>query len=227
MEIDPVVGSSWTLPSAVYLDPALLKREMESLFGKSWQIVGRRDQVTRPGGYFTAQLLGEPLLIVRGNDGVLRGFYNVCRHRAGPPAEGCGSRKVFRCGYHGWTYSLDGHLLNAPEMEGTNNFDHNQFGLQPVPIGEWGAWVFVNLDTAAQALVPTLRELPQQAAKYSLENLKLVERRDYVMECNWLEGLRRQFSRGLPLAKRSPKPESGTRLWAICNRHLRIPFTPG
>jgi choline monooxygenase len=185
IEIDPVVGNSWTLPTEVYLDPALLEREKESLFGKTWQIVGRRDQVARSGDYFTAQLVGEPLLIARGNDGVLRGFYNVCRHRAGPPAEGCGSRKVFRCGYHGWTYSLDGRLLNAPEMDGTNNFDHSQFGLQPVPIDEWGAWVFVNLDAAAQALVPTLRELPQQAAKYSLENLKLVERRDYVMECNW------------------------------------------
>src|SRR5438105_15934561 len=105
IKIDPAVGSSWTLPADVYLDPALLERERQSLFGKSWQIVGRRDQVAIAGDYFTAQLVGEPLLVVRGSDGVLRAFYNVCRHRAGPPAEGCGSRKVFRCGYHGWTYS--------------------------------------------------------------------------------------------------------------------------
>ncbi|HEX4663597.1 MAG TPA: aromatic ring-hydroxylating dioxygenase subunit alpha [Terriglobales bacterium] len=185
IEIDPAVESSWTLPTDVYLDPGLLVREKESLFGNSWQIVGRRDQVGNTGDYFTAELVGEPLLIVRGSDGVLRGFYNVCRHRAGPPAEGCGSRKVFRCGYHGWTYSLDGRLLNAPEMDGTRNFDHSQFGLQAVPIGEWGAWVFVNLDTSAEALVPSLRELPNQALKYSLQDLKLVERREYVMECNW------------------------------------------
>jgi len=184
-EIDPAVGKSWTLPADVYLDPALLEREKQVLFSKTWQIVGRRDQVANPGDYFTAELTGEPLLIVRGSDGVLRGFYNVCRHRAGPPAEGCGSRKVFRCGYHGWTYSLDGRLLNAPEMDGTTNFDHSQFGLQPVPIGEWGAWVFVNLDARAGALVSGLRELPEQAAKYRLEKLKLAERREYVMECNW------------------------------------------
>jgi len=185
IEIDPVAGNSWTLPADVYLDPALLEREKQSLFGRTWQIVGRRDQVGNPGDYFTAELTGEPLLIVRGNDGVLRGFYNVCRHRAGPPAEGCGSRKVFRCGYHGWTYSLDGRLLNAPEMDGTANFDHSQFGLQPVPIGEWGAWVFVNLDAKAEALAPSLHELPEQAAKYQLENLKLADRREYVMDCNW------------------------------------------
>jgi len=184
-DIDPSVGQSWTLPAEVYLDPALLEREKQDLLGKTWQIVGRRDQVANTGDYFTTKLLGEPLLIVRGSDEVLRGFYNVCRHRAGPPAEGCGSRKVFRCGYHGWTYSLDGRLLNSPEMEGTANFDHSQFGLQPVSIGEWGAWVLVNLDEHASALLPSLRELPQQTEKYHFPKLKLAERRDYVMECNW------------------------------------------
>jgi len=185
IEIDPLVGKSWTLPSDVYLDAAQLEREKQALFGKTWQILGRRDQVSKAGEYFTAELTGEPLLIARGSDGVLRGFYNVCRHRAGPPAEGCGSRKVFRCGYHGWTYSLDGRLLNAPEMDGTEAFDHRQFGLQPVQVGEWGAWVFVNLDPKAEPLLANLRELPEQAAKYSLEKLKLAERREYVMECNW------------------------------------------
>src|SRR5213082_3049306 len=81
-QIDPAVGESWTLPADVYLDPAVLEREKQSLFGRTWQIVGRRDQVTNPGDYFTAELTGEPLLIVRGADGVVRGFYNVCRHRA-------------------------------------------------------------------------------------------------------------------------------------------------
>ncbi|HWC16001.1 MAG TPA: aromatic ring-hydroxylating dioxygenase subunit alpha [Terriglobales bacterium] len=185
IDIDASVGDSWTLPAEVYLDAALLDREKQDLLGKTWQIVGRRDQVANSGDYFTAQLVGEPLLIVRGSDGVLRGFYNVCRHRAGPPAEGCGSRKVFRCGYHGWTYSLDGRLLNAPEMDGTANFDHSQFGLQPVPIGEWGAWVFVNLDERAQGLISSLRQLSQQTEKYELAKLKLAERRDYVMNCNW------------------------------------------
>jgi len=185
LQISPSVRNSWTLPADVYLDPALLERERQDLFGKSWQIVGRRHQVTNPGDYFTAELAGEPLLIVRGSDGALRGFYNVCRHRAGPPAEGCGSRKVFRCGYHGWTYSLDGRLLNAPEMEGTEGFDYAQFGLRPVRTEEWGAWIFVNLDQDAEALIPALHELPQQASKYGLERLKLADRREYLMECNW------------------------------------------
>src|SRR5436190_1347672 len=174
-----------TLESKYYIDPAVLPLERERIFCRTWQCVGYAEQVAAAGQYFTFDLAGEPLLIARGSDSRLRGFYNVCRHRAGPPAEGCGTRKVFRCGYHGWTYSLEGRLLNAPEMDATESFDYSQFGLQPVQVGEWGAWVFVNLDAKAEPLLANLRELPEQAAKYSLEKLKLAERREYVMECNW------------------------------------------
>jgi len=185
LEIDDEVGRSWTLPASVYLDANVLEREKAEIFGRAWQIVGRREQVANTGDYFCAQLLGEPLLITRGKGGELRGFYNVCRHRAGPPAEGCGNRKVFRCGYHGWTYSLDGHLLNAPEMEGTENFRFADFSLKPVQVAEWGLWVFVNLDDNAAGLPGFLGKLPQQVARFEFEKLKLFERRDYIMDCNW------------------------------------------
>jgi choline monooxygenase len=125
------------------------------------------------------------LLITRDNQKKLRGFYNVCRHRAGPPAEGCGSRKVFRCGYHGWTYALDGRLLNAPEMDGTANFCADEFRLRPIHIAEWQGQIFVNLDPDAQPLLSALRELPEQAAKYKLGEMRLAGRRDYPMQCNW------------------------------------------
>src|SRR3954464_11582299 len=145
-----------TLPSRYYVDPKYLGEETEKIFGRTWQIVGRSEQVAKPGDYFTAQLCGEPLLLVRDAEKKLRGYYNVCRHRAGPPAEGCGSRKVFRCGYHGWTYDLSGHLLNAPEMEGVCDFRHEEFSLRPVNVAEWGGLVFVNLDPAASNLVSWL-----------------------------------------------------------------------
>jgi choline monooxygenase len=183
--IDPDVARAWTLPASVYLDPAVLEREKRELFSRTWQIVGRREQLRNAGDYFTTDLLGQPLLIVRGQSGQLRGFFNVCRHRAGPPAEGCGNRKVFRCGYHGWTYNLEGALLNAPEMDGTEDFHFEDFTLKPVRTEEWGAWVFVNLDPDARPLIDELRELPQQTARRGLESLKLYERRDYLMDCNW------------------------------------------
>ena len=183
--VEPDVARAFTLPSRFYVDPSVLEKEKSAIFSRTWQIVGRRDQVAAPGDYFTADLLGEPLLIARGQDGQLRGFFNICRHRAGPPADGCGNRKVFRCGYHGWTYSLDGRLLNAPEMDGTEDFHFEDFGLHPVRTAEWGAWVFVNLDSNAEPLTSALGELPGQSARYGLESLKLYERRDYFMECNW------------------------------------------
>ncbi len=183
--VTPDISRSWTLPAHLYVDPAVVPREQARIFGRTWQIVGRREQVAKSGDYFTAQLNGEPLLLTRDSGGELRGFFNVCRHRAGPPATGCGSRKVFRCGYHGWTYGLDGRLLNAPEFEGLQDFDMKDFGLKPVPAAEWGAWVFVNLAPDAAPLLDCLAELPRQAERFALEGLKLFERRDYHMACNW------------------------------------------
>jgi len=122
---------------------------------------------------------------VRGADGKLRGFYNVCRHRAGPPAEGCGSRKLFRCGYHGWTYGLDGSLISATEMEGVEGFRPEDFALAPVRLEEWSNFIFVNLDSDAQPLSKGLGELPLQAERFPFVAMKLFERRTYEMECSW------------------------------------------
>lgn len=174
-----------TLPSSFYIAPKFLEEEKRNIFWRTWQIVGRSEQVTGPGDYFTANLCNEPLLIVRDAEKKLRGFYNVCRHRAGPPADGCGSRKVFRCGYHGWTYGLDGRLLNAPEMEGTEDFCYDDFRLRPVQVDEWEGQVFVNLDPNAEGLQVALRGLPEQAAKFRFGSMKLAGRRDYHMQCNW------------------------------------------
>ena len=103
--------------------------------------------------------MGEPLLFVRGRDGVLRGFYTVCRHRAGPSAEGCGSRKLFPCGYHEWTYGLDGALIRATEIEGVRGFSPEEFALKPVQTEEWFNLVFVNLDPQARPLRESLGQL--------------------------------------------------------------------
>jgi len=184
-EIDSDVARAWTLHAKLYTDSAVFDDEKEKIFACSWQVVGHKDQVANTGDYFTTELVGEPLLIVRDNDGKLRGFYNVCRHRAGPPAEGCGSRKVFRCGYHGWTYSLDGGLISATDIEGIKNFRPEDFALMPVKIEEWFNLIFVNLNPAAAPLRDSLGELPRQAEKFDFAGMKLFERRTYDMKCNW------------------------------------------
>jgi len=184
-EVDPDIAQAWTLPAALYTDASVFAAEKENIFSRTWQVVGRSEQVANPGDYFTTDLVGEPLVFVRGLDGGLRGFYNVCRHRAGPPAEGCGSRKLFRCGYHGWTYGLDGELISATEIEGVEGFRPEDFALVPVRTEEWFNLVFVNLDESAQPLRESLGELPQQGEKFPFATMKLFERRTYEMKCNW------------------------------------------
>jgi choline monooxygenase len=187
--VDPNIARAWTLSARLYTDPSVFADEKEKIFARTWQVVGHASQVARPGDFFTTELIGEPLVFVRGVDGLLRGFYNVCRHRAGPPAgfpaEACGSRKLFRCAYHGWTYSLDGSLLNATETEGIEGFRAEDFALMPVRTEEWFSLIFANLNPDAPPLRESLGELPKQAEKFPFAEMKLFERRTYDMKCNW------------------------------------------
>jgi len=185
MCVDADIARAWTLPALLYTDAGVLAAEKEKIFSRTWQVVGHTDKVVNPGDYFTTELIGEPLLLVRGVDRKLRGFYNVCRHRAGPPATGVGSCKLFRCGYHGWTYGLDGSLIHATEIEGVEGFRPEDFALAPVRTEEWFNLVFVNLDPDAPPLRESLDQLPQQAGKFPFESMKLFERRTYDMKCNW------------------------------------------
>jgi choline monooxygenase len=178
--IDPDISRAWTLPASFYLDPAIAAQEKDKIFSRTWQVVGHHDQVSNSGDYFTTQFAGEPLLIVRGGDHQLRAFFNVCRHRAGPPAEGCGSRKLFRCVYHGWTYNLDGSLNHATEIEGVEGFKPEDFALAPVRCAEWFHLVFVNLDANAPPLLDSLGQLPTQAERFQFQTTKLLERRTYA-----------------------------------------------
>ena len=179
------IARASTLPAPVYFSAETFETEKTRIFASTWQVVGHVRQAANPGDYFTFDLVGEPLLIARGDDGILRGFYNVCRHRAGNPASGCGNRKLFRCGYHGWTYRLDGALLVTPEFEGVEDFDPRDFGLAPVRLEEWFNFIFVNLDAEARPLRECLGELPAQAEKFDFTSMKFSACRTYEMKCNW------------------------------------------
>ena len=134
-----------------------------------------------------ATILDEPIVITHATDGELRGFFNVCRHRAGQVALSKGNRKSLQCRYHGWTYGLDGTLRACPEMEQTENFRKEDFGLLPVRVERWGPFVFANLDHAAPPLRDQMGSIPAEVARagYDVEHMRLVERREYVIECNW------------------------------------------
>ena len=113
-----------TIPAPWYVDSRIAELEASSVFSKTWQMVGRVDQLESPGQFVTASLVGEPILVVRGNDGLLRAFYNVCRHHAAAVvAEACGKASILHCPYHGWNYGLDGSLRGMPEFDGVKNFE--------------------------------------------------------------------------------------------------------
>src|SRR5581483_9869192 len=114
------------------------KVEKERIFWRTWQPIGQAAALAEAGGYVTGNVIGEPCAAVRGSDGVLRGFSNVCRHRASTILQGSGCVKSLRCPYHAWTYSLDGALLVAPEFEGVENWDLSSVRLPEMPAEQWG-----------------------------------------------------------------------------------------
>jgi choline monooxygenase len=176
-----------TIPNTWYTLPAIAHLEREAVFARTWQLVGRAEQVAAPGAFLTASIAGEPILLVRGDDGVLRGFYNVCRHKAGPLCtEECGTVSRLRCRYHGWTYDLAGNLRGTPEFEGVQGFSREENGLVPVAVAEWGPFVWVHLTTPAEPLEQFLHPLPAWAqSRGCLAGLHWYARRTYDLACNW------------------------------------------
>ena len=128
-----------------------------------------------------------PIVVTRDREGVLRGFVNVCRHRASTIARGCGSRETLQCPYHAWTYGLDGSLRKAPRSEREAGFDRADFSLLPVSVDTWGPFLFVNPDPAAAPLVETLGELPAIVARSGLDLSTLVfhSHHEWPIDANW------------------------------------------
>ena len=175
-----------TIPGPWYTDGRIAELERRAVFGRSWQAVGRVDQVEAPGAYLTAEVGGEPVVVVRGGDGDLRAFFNVCRHHAAAViTEPCGRAERLRCPYHGWTYGLDGQLASTPELDGISGFDRAASGLVPVAVATWEQLVLVHLDPDPPALADQLGELVPQAAALGIGALTFVERREWELACNW------------------------------------------
>jgi phenylpropionate dioxygenase-like ring-hydroxylating dioxygenase large terminal subunit len=158
---------------------------LERIFRREWLFVGRADEVAEPGDYLGLDVLGEPLVMVRGADGEVRVLSAVCRHRAMPVVGGRGRTRAFVCPYHTWTYALDGRLLAAPEMSETPGFDPAGCRLPPVRSEVWEGFVFVNFDAGAAPLGPALAGLGALCRGYGLAGLRTVRRLPFDMECGW------------------------------------------
>ncbi|MGZ3583154.1 MAG: aromatic ring-hydroxylating oxygenase subunit alpha [Ktedonobacterales bacterium] len=177
-----------TLPAQWYTSDAVFERERDHIFRRCWQYVGLTEQLARPGDFFTAQLGEVPIVLTRAEDGQIRAFANVCRHRGALVVrEECGNRKTLQCHYHAWTYNLDGSLRAAPAAKEEASFDARAFRLIPMQVETWGPFIFVNPDREAGPLSDTLGELPAlvEATGLNLNGIRRRVRRVYDIAANW------------------------------------------
>lgn len=176
-----------TLSGPFYTDPRLADLEARTVWSRTWQMVGRASAVESPGQFLTSQVGGEPVVVVRSHDGVLRAFFNVCRHHAAAVCtapEGRADR--LRCPYHGWTYGLDGRLKSTPELDGIRDFDPEKNSLIPINVGVWENLVFVYLDSDPPPIATYLgHRLLDDVAGLRLSSLRFAARREWTIACNW------------------------------------------
>ncbi|MFC8507234.1 SRPBCC family protein [Streptomyces sp. NPDC057411] len=179
-------AAALSLPPAAFTSPELWERERERVFGRSWVLVAHVDELAEPGAYVALSVAGEPVVVVRGEDGVLRGLSTVCRHRLMPVVEeGSGRTDVFTCPYHLWRYGLDGRLVGATHMKRNPAFDPSACRLPGFAVEEWRGFVFVNLDASAEPLAPHLRRIGEDLVNYRLPELTQVASWTEEWRCNW------------------------------------------
>src|SRR4051794_5963848 len=177
----------WTLPASWYSDATVAALERERIFARTWQYGGPAEQVATPGSFLATQAGHVPIVVTRDREGILRGFVNVCRHRASTIVSGCGSRETLQCPYHAWTYGLDGSLRKAPRSGREADFDRAHFSLLPVSVDTWGPFLFVNPDPDAAPLAETLGELPAIVARSGLDlsTLAFHSHHEWPIDANW------------------------------------------
>src|SRR5262245_9174893 len=175
-----------TITGPWYTDANIAELERRNVFGATWHMVGRIAQVEKAGDFLTAEAAGEPLVSAGGKEDVLRAFDNVCRpHAAAAETRPCGNTKLFRCPYHGWSYSTEGELKSVTEFQGVTDFDYAKNGLVPLKVDTWEKFIFVNLDENATPLQQHLGKLVEQCAPSRLDTLHFAERREFELKCNW------------------------------------------
>ena len=178
--------SGVTLPARAYVSPEVYEREMREVFMKSWIFACHVSDVAAPGQYWTTEIAGEPVAVLRDKDGRLRALSNVCRHRAAQILSGEGScPKVLRCPYHGWTYRQDGQLAAVPEARGFDNLDREAVRLPEFRVGELSGLVFVCMSDETEALDTYFGDLPDKLARLRVAELTASRRYPAAYDHNW------------------------------------------
>lgn len=180
-------SQSLSLHADAYTDPRWHQIDLQEIFAKTWQWVCHAEKLREPGAYVTTDIAGKPIAIVRGKDGMLRAFYNVCKHRAHELLSGEGKISRIMCPYHAWTYKLDGQLARAPHSENLIDFDLNKICLDQIQVEEFCGFIYVNLDPEASSLATQSGDLATEINLWApdIGELTFGHRLTYDIKSNW------------------------------------------
>ncbi len=173
------------LPGEIYTSAEILALEKERMFMKDWLCMARLEEIENPGDYMTFRVLGEPVLIVRAEDGEINAFANVCRHRGVEVATVQGNVKEFSCPYHGWLYDLKGHLQGVPFMKNVKDFDFKNCRLRTLRTAIWAGFVFITFDPGAEPFEDFVNEFDQAFNLLKMEQCRLADKLVADLDCNW------------------------------------------
>ena len=184
--VDPKAG--FGLPARYYYEQSVFDKEKNNIFLKSWHLVAHVNEFPESGSFVTFELFDQSVLVIRGRDGGIRAFHNVCQHRGNRLVGArCGKAQLLTCAYHAWTYGTDGALRNAPHTERLAGFDKRNNGLKSVQVNVFASFVFVNLDPAATpiaAFAPGAEALIRQYVP-DLDRLVPIDVADVPVPANW------------------------------------------
>ena len=173
------------MPCSVYTSPEFLEQELDCLFRKEWLCAGRESALPDPGDYVAMEIAGEPVMVIRGRDGILRAQSNVCRHRMAVLLEGRGTVRSIVCPYHAWTYDLDGRLRGAPAMERNEGFDRAAIRLPQIRCEIWNGWIMITLNPDAPPCAEALAGVDALVGHYGMEQYVESFRETHRWNTNW------------------------------------------
>jgi choline monooxygenase len=187
---DTPLGQANAMQPGMYRSQEVLALEQDRIFAKDWLCLGRAADIPDPGDYLTFAIGDQPVVAVRGRDGVIKTHANVCLHRMMRLLDGCGNAKRIVCPYHAWTYDIDGRLIGAPQMgrahdDPTGPFSPRDHKLPAIRTEIWQGWIYVTLNAKALAVADMLAPLAKVVDRYAQEHYVPVAREDFVWNTNW------------------------------------------